>query len=282
MKNRNRSVLITGCSSGIGKATAIFLRSKGWTVYATARKEGDVRSLCQDGFDGLQLDVDDSVSIKKAVDIVLRKNGGILGAVINNAGYSLVKAVEDLTREDMRDQFETNVFGAIELTSFLIPVMKRQGYGHIVFISSVNGRFTFPYMGAYCASKHAIESFCDALRRELTGTNIAVTAVEPGLFKTNAIENSRKKQTSTVSQEKNPFTAIYDAILTKLQNAVDRLPPDRMNEMMLSIWKILEADHPSTRVIVPKLSYLYDIAHRFFPDKFQDYLLRLKSKFTYP
>ena len=145
---QEKSVLITGCSSGFGKCTAYFLKEKGWHVYACARKEEDVALLKKSGFDSFQLDLTSTQSVKKCLENVLNSSGGSLTALVNNAGYTQIGAVEDLSREAMVNQFQVNVFGAMELTAGLIPVFRKQGFGRIVFISSVNGRFTFPFFGA--------------------------------------------------------------------------------------------------------------------------------------
>ena len=159
-----RNILITGCSSGIGYCVAHGLKARGWRVFATARQAADVARLQAEGLESLLLDVRDSASIQMAVAAILEHTEGRLEALFNNAGYGQVGAVEDISREAFREQFEANVFGAQELTNRIIPVMRRQGGGRILYNSSVLGLVAFPYRGAYVASKFALEGLADALR----------------------------------------------------------------------------------------------------------------------
>jgi NAD(P)-dependent dehydrogenase (short-subunit alcohol dehydrogenase family) len=178
----SRTVLITGCSSGIGKATAARLARNGWTVYATARRPETLADLtdCRP----LALDVIDEESMSAAVAAVLGEAGRI-DALVNNAGYSLSGAVETLSIDDIRREFETNVFGLVRLSQLVLPSMREHGHGRIVNISSMGGKLTFPGGGAYHASKYAVEAFSDALRFEVSGFGVNVVLVEPGLITTN-------------------------------------------------------------------------------------------------
>ena len=177
-----RTVLITGCSSGIGKATAARLARNGWTVYATARRPETLAELT--GCKHLALDVTDDASMSAAVDAVLAEAGQI-DALVNNAGYSLSGAVETLNVDGIRREFETNVFGLVRLSQLVLPAMRSQGRGRIVNIGSMGGKVTFPGGGAYHASKYAVEAFSDALRFEVAGFGVKVVLVEPGLIITN-------------------------------------------------------------------------------------------------
>ena len=280
MPSKKKTVLITGCSSGIGKATAIYLKEKKWAVYATARKEKDVRQLKKEGFESFMLDIGSSESIRSAVKEILERTEGTITALINDAGYSLIGAVEDLSRDAIRSQFETNVFGAIELTSLLLPVMRKQGYGKIIFISSVNGRFTFPFMGAYCASQHAIESFCDALRRELRGSGVFVTAIEPGLFKTKSIENAKEIFSRSIDGTNSAYADKYIKLFENFYKAKEGISEEKLPIFAETIFKVLESQRAVSRVIIPRASILYEIAHRFFPDRLQDFILFLKMKYV--
>ena len=170
-----RSILITGCSSGIGLCVAQGLRERGYRVFATARKAADVEKLVEMGLESLQLDLDDPASIARAVDEVLSRTGGTLDALFNNGAWGLPAAVEDLTRKNLRDLFETNLFGWHELTRLVLPVMRRQGHGRIIQNSSVLGFVALRYRGAYNASKYALEGLSDTLRLELKGSNIHVS-----------------------------------------------------------------------------------------------------------
>jgi NAD(P)-dependent dehydrogenase (short-subunit alcohol dehydrogenase family) len=191
-----RSVLVTGCSSGIGLATAEMLAARGWRVFATARAPEDLAMLATKGLEPVELDVSRSESVQRAAALVLERSGGALGALVNNAGVGQPGALEDLDRDALRQQFEVNVFGLQELTTALIPAWRRQGSGRIVNVSSVLGRVVMPFMGAYCASKFAVEALSDALRVELTDSGIAVSIIEPGpiitAFRSNALEKAER------------------------------------------------------------------------------------------
>jgi NAD(P)-dependent dehydrogenase (short-subunit alcohol dehydrogenase family) len=189
-----RSILITGCSSGIGRHAAHGMRARGWRVFATTRAEPDVARLNGEGFEALRLDYADEASIAAAADAVLVATGGTLDALFNNGGYAQPGAIEDLDTALLRAQFEANVFGWHDLTRRIVPVMRRQGRGRIVFNSSVLGFVAGRFRGAYVASKHAIEGYADTLRIELAGTGIDVVIIEPGpiesRFRTTAIAHS--------------------------------------------------------------------------------------------
>jgi NAD(P)-dependent dehydrogenase (short-subunit alcohol dehydrogenase family) len=177
-----KTVLITGCSSGIGEATAARLARSGWTVYATARRPETLAGLTECRH--LALDVTDEPSMKTAVDAVLA-DAGHIDALVNNAGYSLSGAVETLDVDDIRREFETNVFGLVRLSQLVLPGMRERRQGRIVNIGSMGGKLTFPGGGAYHASKYAVEAFSDALRFEVSGFGIQVVLIEPGLITTN-------------------------------------------------------------------------------------------------
>ncbi|MCW2790308.1 MAG: Short-chain dehydrogenase [Aeromicrobium sp.] len=179
-----QSALITGCSSGIGEATAARLAGSGWTVYATARRPETLTALVAAGCRALALDVTDERSMTAAVDTVLAETGRI-DALVNNAGYSQSGAVETLDLDDVRRQFETNVFGLLRMCQLVLPAMRSQGAGRIVNLSSMGGRLVFPGGGAYHATKYAVEALSDALRFEVAGFGVQVVIVEPGLIRTN-------------------------------------------------------------------------------------------------
>lgn len=178
----SQTVLITGCSSGIGKAAAARLARNGWTVYATARRPETLADLTE--CKHLALDVTDDASMSAAVDAVLAESGQ-LDALVNNAGYSLSGAVESLDVDDIRREFETNVFGLVRLSQLVLPAMRSQRRGRIVNIGSMGGKLTFPGGGAYHASKYAVEAFSDAVRYEVSGFGVKVVLIEPGLITTN-------------------------------------------------------------------------------------------------
>jgi NAD(P)-dependent dehydrogenase (short-subunit alcohol dehydrogenase family) len=176
-------VLITGCSTGIGRATAQRLAGAGHLVYATARREAAVEDLRAAGCRTLALDVTDEASMQGAVDAVVAEHGAI-GALVNNAGYSQSGAVETIAMADLRRQFETNVFGLVRLCQLVLPSMRAAGRGRIVNISSMGANFTFPGGGAYHATKYAVEALSDALRFEVKGFGVGVTVIQPGTIRT--------------------------------------------------------------------------------------------------
>jgi NAD(P)-dependent dehydrogenase (short-subunit alcohol dehydrogenase family) len=179
----SKSVLITGCSSGIGRETARHLASKGWQVYATARRPETLADLEAAGCETLACDVTDEESMRSCVDAVIAAEGAV-GVLVNNAGYSQSGAVESVDMDSIRRQFETNVFGLIRMSQLALPGMREQGWGRIVNISSMGGRLTFPGGGIYHATKHAVEAICDAMRFEVAGFGVDVVCVEPGLIVT--------------------------------------------------------------------------------------------------
>ncbi len=177
------AVLITGCSSGIGKETARRLTARGWTVYATARRPESIADLARAGCTTLALDVTDEESMRTAVAAVEAEHGAV-GALVNNAGYSQSGALETLPMERLRAQFETNVFGLVRMCQLVLPGMRGAGRGRIVNVSSMGGKLVFPGGGAYHASKYAVEALSDALRFEVRGFGVRVVIVEPGLITT--------------------------------------------------------------------------------------------------
>jgi len=179
----NDPVLITGCSTGIGRATAERLARSGMSVYATARKLDSIADLQQAGCKTLALDVTDEESMRAAVAAVEEAEGAV-GALVNNAGYSQSGAVETIPMDELRRQFETNVFGLVRMCQLVLPGMRKTGAGRIVNISSMGGRLVFPGGGAYHASKYAVEALSDAMRFELRGFGIRVVIIEPGLITT--------------------------------------------------------------------------------------------------
>jgi NAD(P)-dependent dehydrogenase (short-subunit alcohol dehydrogenase family) len=183
MAEPSKAVLITGCSSGIGRASALRLARSGWTVYATARRPESIAELRDAGCRTLALDVTDEDSMRAAVETVEQAEGAV-GVLINNAGYSQSGAIETVPMDAMRRQFETNVFGLVRLTQLVLPKMRAQRWGRIVNLGSMGGRLTFPGGGHYHATKHALEAISDALRFELRGFGIAVVLLEPGLITT--------------------------------------------------------------------------------------------------
>ena len=189
--NRSEAVLITGCSSGIGHATAEYLAGKGHTVYATARRLDSIRDLEASGCRLLALDVTDGASMAAAVKAVEDAEGAV-GVLVNNAGYSQSGAVESVPMDAVRRQFETNVFGLVRMCQLALPGMRRQGWGRIINLSSMGGKVVFPGGGFYHGTKFAVEAISDALRFEVKGFGVGVTIIEPGLIKTEFGNGSRR------------------------------------------------------------------------------------------
>src|ERR1051325_9054443 len=213
---QERSVLITGCSSGIGRCLAAGLKARGYRVFATARKTDDVAALAADGFESVALDLASSESIHRAVDDVLARTDNRLYGLINNAGYGQPGAVEDLTRDALRAQFETNVFGTHELTARVLPVFRAQNGGRIVQISSLLGYVALAYRGAYSASKFALEALSDTLRLELRGSGIYVSLIEPGPIATRFRDNAREAYRRRVDPEHSAHRREYTAVENRL------------------------------------------------------------------
>ena len=183
MSSPSKAVLITGCSTGIGAETARHLATKGWTVYATARKPETLADLAEAGCKMLALDVTDEASMKAATDQVIEAEGAV-GVLINNAGYSQSGAIESIELDSIRRQFETNVFGLIRMSQLCLPGMREQGWGRIVNIGSMGGKLTFPGGGIYHATKYSVEAISDAMRFETRGFGVNVVLIEPGLIVT--------------------------------------------------------------------------------------------------
>lgn len=196
-KIQSKTVLVTGCSSGIGESIANCLREGGWDVFPTARSESDLQRLHSKGFDALQMDLRDSISIDDCVSSLMQKSPLGIGAIVNNSGIAIPGAVEDLSRDDLRTQFEVNVFGLHESMNKFLPTFRGQGWGRIVKISSIYGILTAPMAGRYCASKYVLEALSNSQRMELSNTGIALSLVGPGpilsSFRGNAYEALRKK-----------------------------------------------------------------------------------------
>jgi len=195
-----KTILITGCSSGIGLCVARGLSSRGYRVFATARRTADVEALNKEGLESLLLDLDDPHSITAAVEEILTRTNGRLDALFNNGAYGQPGAVEDLSRDVLRAQFETNLLGWHQLTNLVLPVMRSQGHGRIIHNSSVLGFVALRYRGAYNASKYALEGLADTLRLELAGTDIHVSLIEPGPITSRFRENAFAAHSSSPDQ----------------------------------------------------------------------------------
>ena len=271
----SKSILITGCSSGIGYTTAIELKKRGHNVIASARKPEDVTRLTQEGFTAIQLDLADSQSIQQAVNHVIELTDGKIDALFNNGAFGQPGAVEDLTRDVLRFQFETNLFGTHELTNLLIPLMRKQGHGRIIYNSSVLGLVAMRYRGAYNASKFALEALADTLRLELFDTNIHISLIEPGPILSDFRKNSYALYKKNIDPAHSFHKKAYEAMEARLQKegaaAAFTLPAEAVTEKVIHA---LEAKQSKMRYYVTFPTYLFAVLKRILPMSWLDTLLR--------
>jgi NAD(P)-dependent dehydrogenase (short-subunit alcohol dehydrogenase family) len=268
----SRAVLVTGCSSGIGRATAERLARSGWTVYATARRLEAIAPLEQAGCRLLQLDVTDEDSMRAAIEEVERAERAV-GVLVNNAGYSQSGAVETISLDEARQQFETNVFGLARLTQLVLPGMRAQGWGRVVNVSSMGGRLTFPGGGWYHASKHAVEALSDALRFEVQGFGIDVVVIEPGLIRTGFAEAA----VGTIEPEDGSYgrfnAAVGAATAGAYENSIARRLGGGPESVARTIENALTAKRPRTRYRVTASARLFLTLRRLLPDRAWDGLV---------
>jgi short-subunit dehydrogenase len=260
-----RSILITGCSSGIGLACAIMLKQRGWRVLATARRTEDLARLRDLGFDALSLELADAKSIEACAAEALRLTGGKLTALINNAAYGQIGAVEDLTADVLRQQFEVNVIGTHDLTRRLIPAMRANKTGRIVQISSVLGLMAAPYRGAYCASKFALEALSDALRMELHGTGIHVSLIEPGPVRTQFLPNVLQAFKANIDMAASVHKAVYEHRVAGIERggkSTFKVEPEAVAKRAVHA---LEAARPKPRYFVTVPTYAANVLKRALP-----------------
>jgi NAD(P)-dependent dehydrogenase (short-subunit alcohol dehydrogenase family) len=271
----SKSILITGCSTGIGLCAAQTLQKKGYRVFASARKPSDVEKLRAMGLESIVLDVDDSDSIQQGLQAVLEKTDGKLDALFSNAGYAIPGAVEDLTRDMMRKQFETNVFGPMELVNLVLPIMRKQGYGRIIQNTSILGVITMPYRGNYNASKFALEAFSSTLRQELRRTNIRVSIIAPGPIESRFRDNAHKNYKETISETESAYQANYKKMEehftapSQTEKTVT-LAPDAVVKKLLHA---LESNSPRARYYVGMPAHVFAFLRRILPDAGLDWII---------
>jgi len=269
-----RSVLITGCSSGIGRAAAGLLAVRGWRVVASARQDRDVTRLRAEGMNAVQLDVADGASVAAALDETLALTGGRLDGLVNNAGIAIPGAVEDLDRELLQRQFATNLFGTLELTNRVLPLMRRQGHGRVVMISSILGRVAVPWRGAYNASKFALEGLSDTLRLELRGSGIHVSLVNPGPVRSRFRDNSLANFDAWLDTASSPHRETYARLRTETGAQKDNQPFTVGPEVVArKILHALESRQPRTRYYVTLPAYALATARCLLPVSWLDALL---------
>ncbi|MGV8712321.1 MAG: SDR family oxidoreductase [Nitrosomonas sp.] len=269
-----KTILITGCSSGIGLCVARGLHARGYRVFATVRRHESVKALLAEGLESFQLNLTDSNSINFAFEEVMRRTGGELYALFNNGAFGLPGAVEDLSRDALRAQFETNVFGWQELTNLVIPVMRRQGYGRIIQNSSVLGFVALPFRGAYNASKYAIEGLSDTLRLELRGSNIYVSLIEPGPIASQFRMNAVRALSNYIDTENSFHRERYQGVLNRLNKPGPAVPFTLPPEAVLKrVIDALEASRPQARYYVTFPTHLFGILKRILSTRALDILL---------
>lgn len=270
-----RSILITGCSSGIGLDAARTMRERGWRVIATARKPDDLARLKNFlNVEVLPLELADSQSIATCAIRALEMTRGKLDALFNNAAFGQPGAVEDLAPKLLREQFEVNVVGTHDLTRRLIPAMRKNGAGRIVNCSSVLGMIVAPYRGAYCASKFALEALTTSLRLELEGAGIHVSLIEPGPIRTRFVEHSVDRLLATVDIDNSPHRDVYRTRLEAMQaggQQTFKLEPEAVTKKLIHA---VESSRPRRHYYVTTPTYLAAAMRRFLPQFAIDYFAR--------
>jgi short-subunit dehydrogenase len=274
MYDKKKAILITGCSSGIGRALTELCLLKDRFVVASARKINSIRDFTnKQNCLALMLDVCNPVSIRKAFDR-LRKEKIDVEVLVNNAGYGLYGPLEDLSKEDLKNQFETNLFGLMEVTRMVIPGMRRRNSGRIINISSVSGRISFPFMGAYCASKFALEAFTSALRGELKAWKIKVISINPGPVKTKFSRKSRGDGLSLL-----PENSMYKNQYVKVLKKIGQGKPQDTQGSLDSkdaakvIYKACTSKNPKNRYIITSFSFWMQFLAWLLPESFFEKLV---------
>jgi NADP-dependent 3-hydroxy acid dehydrogenase YdfG len=269
----SKAVLITGCSSGIGHATAEHLAAEGWKVYATARRPETIADLAEKGCVTGALDVTDGRSMSAAVRKVVKAEGAV-GVLINNAGYSQSGAVETVPIDQVRRQFETNVFGLLRMSQLVLPGMRDQHWGKIVNIGSMGGRLTFPGGGIYHATKYSVEALSDALRFEVRGFGVDVILIEPGLIVTSFGETASASVEETGD---GPYER-FNRHVAKMTEAAYRGPMVKFGggpeAVAKTIGKALKSGRPRPRYAVTPSAHLMINQRRFMPDQLWDLVMR--------
>ncbi len=275
----NPSVLITGCSSGIGYMTALMLQQRGYQVFASTRKADDVARLTKDGLRCVQLDITDPRSIDQALSTVFKESGGRLDALINNAGIGLFGAIEDLPPDTLQRLFATNVFGAQALIKRVIPVMRKQGSGRIINISSTLGLVSFAYRGAYSASKFAIEALSDAMRIELHGSGIYTSLIEPGPIESKFRVNIAEQVNDYLDFEHSPHSNVYKRMRSQFLESKNHIPFTKPPEAVVKkIIRALESKRPKARYYVTFPTHVFAILRRVLPARGLDWVMRQISR----
>jgi NAD(P)-dependent dehydrogenase (short-subunit alcohol dehydrogenase family) len=270
-----RSILITGCSSGIGLDAARGLKSRGWRVFATCRQEADCERLRVEGLESFRLDYADEDSIAAAVAEALGRTGGTLDALFNNGAFACPGLVEDLPRGALREIFEVNLFGYHDLARRVIPVMRSQGQGRIVNCSSVLGLVGLQFRGAYVATKFAMEGLTDVMRIELNGSGIDVILIEPGPIATNIRQNAIPHFEKWIDWEKSARADLYRSLRGRLYDRKTKKDAFELEPAAVTakLVRALEARHPKARYYVTTPTYLMGFARRVLPTRALDWMI---------
>ncbi|SFO24497.1 Short-chain dehydrogenase [Roseovarius lutimaris] len=269
-----KTVLITGCSTGIGYDAAHGLRARGWRVFASCRKEADCARLRGEGFDSPRIDYEDEASIARGLAEVLEATGGRLDALFNNGAYAIAGPVEDIPTEAMRTIFQANFIGWHDLTRRVIPVMRKQGAGRIVQCSSVLGLVAMKWRGAYVATKFAVEGLSDAMRMELTGTGIHVSIIDPGPIDTAFRANAIKQFEKWVDWENSARVEEYrETLLDQLYKGSSKGPQWPASAVTKKLVHALEAKRPKLRYYVTTPTYAMGALRRVLPARALDWVL---------
>ncbi len=262
-----RSILITGCSSGIGRCAAEGMKAGGWQVFATARKPADLEALKASGVTPLYLDYTETDSIEAAVAAVFAATGGTLDALFNNGAYGQPGALEDVRTDVLRAQFEANFFGWHDLTRRVVPAMRKQGHGRIVMCSSVLGIITMGFRGPYAASKAALEAYADTLRIELSGSGVFVSTIEPGPIRTRFTENALTQARKNIDIENSVHAVAYRRRIRSMErggNTVGELGPEAV---LAALVKACESRNPRPQYFVTAPTYWMSILKRVAPKR---------------
>ncbi|WP_041958763.1 SDR family NAD(P)-dependent oxidoreductase [Sulfurospirillum arsenophilum] len=269
-----KTVLITGCSSGIGYTCAKGLSKLGYSVFATCRNDADVMRLQSEGLNAFKLDLCDSGSLHVALAWMLSQTGGRIDVLFNNAAFGQPGAVEDLKRDVLREQFETNVFGTQELTNLVLPYMRKQESGRIIYNSSILGFVAMSYRGAYNASKFAIEGLADTLRLELHGSGVDVVLIEPGPIRSNFRKNALAKFLANVDSDRSAHREIYAKTLERLQKSGDGAFTLGAEAVLEVLVQAIEARKPKFRYPVTFPTKLFVWLKRLLPTSWMDAIAR--------
>ena len=270
----SRAALITGCSSGIGHATAQRLLTDGWKVYATARRPEAIADLAASGATTLALDVTDEASMSAAVQSVVDAEGAV-GVLVNNAGYSQSGAIESVPLDEVRRQYETNVFGLIRMCQLVLPGMREQGSGTIINVGSMGGRLTFPGAGIYHSTKYALESISDSLRFEVRGFGVNVVLIEPGLIVTGFGDVASGSATAIAE---GPYTD-FNRQVAKVTSDAYSGPMSKLGggpeTVAATVSRALKAKRPKARYAVTPSAHLMINQRKVTPDRLWDLMMRV-------